>query len=253
MRPVSFRATLLLLLAAVLGAGCGGGERPPSNRLPALGGVSALPESVSSGSTVSLEATASDADGDELTYTWTQEPASPAGSFSDPAARAPTWTAPTVSASQRFTLEVAVSDGHGGSATGRTTVDVSPPAPGNRAPTLSAGPSAAPSPAQEQQSVALSVTATDPDGDALTYAWTQLDPATPTGSFSSTSVANPTWTAPDVSANTSFTLRVSITDGKGDSVQGTLSLVGGGGARSDGHRHAAPPPAPGRAGGVAGA
>jgi hypothetical protein len=70
----------------------------------------------------------------------------------------------------------------------------------------------------------VSVSASDPDGDTLTYAWTQ-EPASPAGTFNSTSVSNPVWTAPQVTANTSFQLRVTVSDGKGGSVSGSVSVV----------------------------
>ena len=197
----------------------------PPNQAPVISeGPTASPGSLQSGAFTQLSVTATDADNDTLTYAWTQEPASPAGVFGDTSARTPTWKAPTVNSSQTFTLKVTVSDGKGGSVQGTVDVTVNP-LPPNRAPTITAGPTASPSPVPEQQSVSLSVTAADEDGDTLTYAWTQVSPASPQGAFSSTSEATPTWTAPDVNADTIYTLRVTITDGQGGSVQGTMDIT----------------------------
>jgi hypothetical protein len=197
----------------------------PPNQAPVITeGPTATPASLQSGNFTQLGVTATDADGDALTYAWTQEPASPAGSFSSTAARTPTWKAPTVSSAQTFTLKVTVSDGRGGSVQGQVDVTVNP-IPPNHAPTITAGPSASASTVPEQQSVDLSVTAADEDNDTLSYLWSQVSPASPQGAFSSTSAANPTWTAPDVNANTVYTLRVTILDGRGGSVQGTVDVT----------------------------
>jgi hypothetical protein len=198
-----------------------------ANQYPVLaaGSPGALPSSVVGAAAVQLSASATDADGDALTYAWTQEPASPAGTFSSATAANPTWTAPVVSAIERFTLRVTVSDPKGGTVQGTVSVDVAPPVPQNTAPTLTAGPSASSTTTDEKQSITLSVSASDVDGDTLTYVWTQTAPATPVGIFSSTSVANPTWTAPDVNADGTYTLRVTVSDGQGGNVQGTIDIA----------------------------
>jgi hypothetical protein len=54
---------------------------------------------------------------------------------------------------------------------------------------------------------------TDPDGDALTYEWTQT--AGPSVSLSDADTATPTFTAPDVSSETTLSFEVTVRDGNG--------------------------------------
>jgi len=89
--------------------------------------------------------------------------------------------------------------------------------------TVPPAPSATPIP--ESATTLLSVTATDPDGDSLGYAWTQTSPASPQGSFSSRTVRNPVWTAPAVASDTVFTFEVTISDGQGGSITATCQVT----------------------------
>ena len=73
------------------------------------------------------------------------------------------------------------------------------------------------------ESTQLQAKASDQDGQALTYSWSQTSPASPQGAFSSTTSDSPTWTAPTVGAATAFTLAVTVSDGK-DSNTATLTI-----------------------------
>ena len=226
-RSWSFPASLLLV--GVLASGCELLElidKPPpaANQPPTLTRAVATPTEVTSGNPVALTLEVMDPNGDALTHSWTQDPPSPAGTFSDAAAANPTWTAPAVTAETPFQLDVAVADGKGGSARGSVVVKVLPAFPGNRAPVLGGAPTTSLTTVAEQQPVTLSVTATDADGDTLTYTWSQVSPSSPTGTFGNAASASTPWTAPDVSANGAYTLRVTVTDGKGGSVQGTVAV-----------------------------
>ncbi|HEX8702785.1 MAG TPA: endoglucanase, partial [Myxococcaceae bacterium] len=72
-----------LLLVGLVGVGCGGDEPlppppPPPNGDPAISSVTASVPAVDSGATVQLTVSASDPNGDALTYAWTQTPQTPA-------------------------------------------------------------------------------------------------------------------------------------------------------------------------------
>jgi VCBS repeat-containing protein len=77
----------------------------------------------------------------------------------------------------------------------------------------------------EGNTTSLNVTAFDPDGDVLSFAWQQNTPATPTGVFSAPTAASTTWTATGVAADTSFTLQVSVTDPQGAAATCQVSVT----------------------------
>ena len=110
------RCVVLLVLASGLAAcgGSGGGDSsgttnpPPSNTAPVVN--AGADQTVDEGTTVSLSATASDANGDTLSYTWTQT-AGTTVTLSGANSATATFTAPSVSAAEVLDFQVAVSDG----------------------------------------------------------------------------------------------------------------------------------------------
>ena len=169
---------------------------PPANRPPTVT-ASCDPCEIHRGGEVALTATASDPDGDSLTYDWS----APAGRFSEAADAATTrWTAPNEIGP--VTIWVDVFDGQGGSASAGVTVEVV-----NRSPAVSAR--CDPCEIHRGGEVALTATASDPDGDELTYAW-----SAPAGRFSEAADAATTrWTAPDEIGP--VTIGVEVSDGHG--------------------------------------
>jgi peptidoglycan-associated lipoprotein len=90
---------------------------PPPNRNPQLS-VSCNPCTVDTGQSTNVSATATDPDGDPVTYRWT----APQGAFGAPNNPNTTWTAPNQPGS--VPLSVTAQDNRGGSATGTVTVAV---------------------------------------------------------------------------------------------------------------------------------
>ena len=107
---------------------------------------------------------------------------------------------------------------------GTVNVDVAPPVP-HEQPADADGPHGELPPRSTPSSPPASRSPpSDPDSDPITYAWTQ-EPTTPAGTFSNTTVANPTWTAPRTSADTQFQLRVTVSDGKGGTATNTALVT----------------------------
>ena len=190
-------------------------------------------QTVAEGATVNLSGTATDADpGDTLTYEWTHDSAlaiTIAGSDSLSAS----FAAPDVAADTTITVTLTVSDG---------TVDVSdalqvtitdsaaiPPGT-NSPPTVNVGQDRTVS---EGEPVSLPWSASDDDGDPLTYAWSQ-SPAVPAIAFASPGSSPTTFTAPRVDSDTLFTLTLTANDGTGDGADSLHLTVRDSGSSSGG-------------------
>jgi uncharacterized protein (TIGR03382 family) len=90
---------------------------------------------------------------------------------------------------------------------------------------------------QEGVTVSLSGSAVDPDGDALTYAWTQT--GGPTVSLQNGNTATATFATPDVSSDTALSFTLTVTDARGLSSEDSVSITvaaktGGGDGDEDG-------------------
>lgn len=190
-----------------------------------LRGPSARPGQVEGPLPVKLSIQAVDPAGGALTYTWKQLPESPAGTFSDATSPSPTWLAPVVKSARTFTLQVTVTDANGGTTQSEVQVKVQPPSSrGNGAPVFDGEPVASPTLARAGDTLTLSVRASDPDGDALTYVWHQVGPE-PSGTFvSGQEGASVTWFSPAVGVETTFTFEVLVSDGHGPAVGRTVTV-----------------------------
>jgi hypothetical protein len=140
-------------------------------------------------------------------------PLNPQGTFIGADSATPTWQAPLVSTTREFTLQVRVSDNKGGMSQRMVEVQVVNVPAANRPPVLDAAISA-PVTVVAGESAALSIGATDPDGDPLTFTWrTNPIPSAGAGVFTNANSAAPRWRSPSIAMATRFTLEVTVSDG----------------------------------------
>ncbi|MFL0355489.1 PKD domain-containing protein [Erythrobacter sp. GH1-10] len=179
-------------------------------------------QGVQGNSTVTLDASGTtDADGDPITYSWTQVSGPPV-TLSDAAAVQPTFTAPAATGTaQTLVFQVTVSDGitDGLQNLPFDTVEITIEA--NRPPVADAGPDQGP--IDSGQTVRLDGTgSSDPDGDGLTYTWTQVSGTAVT--LNGASTASPNFAAPVVSGNEDLVFQLIVSDGQVSSVADTVTI-----------------------------
>jgi hypothetical protein len=175
-------------------------------------------QTVQEGSPVTLHGGDSfDADGDPITYQWTQT-SGPCVDLSDPSTASPTFSAPLVGP-EGLTLIFLLTVNDGAvQTTDEVRIVISNL---NQAPLADAGPDQTVS---EQTVVALDGSSSeDPDADALTYVWTQVG-GTPV-TLSNPNGAAPSFTAPDVGpAGEALVFELVVTDGSAQSDPDTVTI-----------------------------
>jgi hypothetical protein len=159
-------------------------------------------QTVNAGSTVTLNGSGStdgDLPNDTLTYSWSQTGGTPV-TLSDPTAVSPTFTAPATAGA--LTFDLTVTDQAGQTSTDSVTINVTVVNPD---PIANAGPDQN---VTGNSLVTLDGSASnDPDGQALTYMWTQTGGAN-TVTLSDPTAVMPTFTAPNANDTLVFQLQV---------------------------------------------
>jgi hypothetical protein len=195
-----------------------------SNKAPVVDAISSSASAVSYGDLVTIQASAKDPDAGQtalLTFGWTTTcgtlgaPTNVAGTDTTDGTSTVIFTAP--SSDNTCTVNLTVTDPKGlknvasisiqvgaGNARGGAKVTVNP----NTYPVIS-GMDATPVPLVKGAPTTLTVSASDPDGDALTFAWTS--PCT--GVFGAAAAASTTFTLDAASTATSCDFSVVVTDG----------------------------------------
>ena len=197
-RWVPIATTGVHVLAAVVTDGQGGTDTAEDsvlicNTAPIIVSIAVDPDTIRVGLTADVVVTAFDADDDELAYSYEASGGSITGS-----GPAVSWQAPH--AAGTYSLSVLVSDGHTGDAQGTATLVVVT----NRDPVVNSV-TVTPSSVPAGGIATVSVNASDPDGDALTYSYVV------TGGAITGNGATATWTAPSISG--AHTLTVTVSDG----------------------------------------
>ncbi|MCC6746792.1 MAG: hypothetical protein IT371_03980 [Deltaproteobacteria bacterium] len=197
-------ASLTLLVSASAATG-GAGVEVTFNTWPVITGLSATPGRVPPGQSSVLALTVFDADGDALSYAWSDGGCG--GTYAGAAVEDPSWTAPTAAPPiGTCTLVVSVQDGAGGSTMGALTLPVGSGPLVNSPPVFTAlfqsartvGPGG---------TVLFRAVAVDPEGQALAFDWSAsagtLGAPVPTSGASQVS-----WTAPLSGCSHRVTARV---------------------------------------------
>jgi len=165
---------------------------------------------VTSGDSVIINGTASDADGTITNYLWSQTNGTPLplNGVINPTV---TFTAPPVQTSSTATLRFTVTDNLGATAFDEVVITINPGA-GNQPPVANAGPDQA---VNIQDFVRLTGGGSDADGTVTSFRWTQVRGQSVT--LSNASTANASFNAPVVSVATDLEFELEVTDNSGDS------------------------------------
>ncbi len=153
---------------------------------------------------VGLSGTVSDADGDELSYSWVfvQRPLGSNAVLVDPTSLTPTFV---VDVAGRYIVRLEASDGY---LIAADTIEIRTP---NRGPTANAGPDRL---GTINVPITVNGSGSDPDGDPVTYSWVLVSTPGSSVVLSGPNTSSPSFT-PDLGGQ--YTLRLVVNDGFLDS------------------------------------
>lgn len=188
--------------------------RPQAANSPPVADAGPDQANLTTGSTVTLDGTASsDPDDDTITYAWTQV-SGPTVTLSDATVSQPTFDAPD-GGGDDIVLQLIVNDGTEDSLPDTIIVSI------NNGPVADAG--------ADQVDLAPSSNVTldgtnssDPDGDDITYMWTQV--SGPSVTLSDATTATPSFTAPGESGGVPIVFQLVVSDGTLSSAPDTVNI-----------------------------
>lgn len=197
------------------GLGHGEGTTPPANKPPLANAGSDL--SVTGPAEVTLNGSAShDPESGALTYSWMQI-SGPQVALLDATQAKARVVLDAVAADTSLVFELTVTDDH--NLTARDQVVITNKAPqANLAPVVSLPASVA---VESGKQVTIKATASDPNGDPLTYQWSVPAGVTASGQNSATLVV----TGPNVTSDTGYDLNLTVSDGALDASAATRLSV----------------------------
>lgn len=205
--PTARQNSLRVGTGVVLRFGFAASAPPPNH--PPVAACAANPASVfaGAGSSVQIHVSASDPDNDSLTYSYTAT-----GGTVDGAGPDARWSSSGVGVGT-YTVNAKVDDGKGGTATCSADIAVQPKP--NQPPTISC--STDRSPIMPGERTGITATASDPDGDPLSYSYTttggQIVGSGPHVEFDSTGVQPG-----------SYTVKCSVSDGRGGNADSSTNV-----------------------------
>ncbi|MGE0887457.1 MAG: HYR domain-containing protein [Blastocatellales bacterium] len=132
-------------------------------------------QTLTRGQTVDIPLTATDEDNDSVTFTLVNAPGFASIVNANPAARTATLRLAPTAAATFTNVQIKADDGKGGTATSAAfNITVNEPQPGNQPPTANAGqlPGMIEATSANGAQVNLNGSGSDPDGDSISFAWT---------------------------------------------------------------------------------
>lgn len=175
-------------------------------------------QTVNEGATVFLDGSGVDNDGTVASYLWTQT-SGPTVTLINTSQHECNFVAPAVTANTVLGFNLVVTDNEG-SASAPVSVNITVRNV-NQVPVVSAG--SAQTVDENTASVTLHGTATDPDGTVTSIAWSQV--SGPSVSLVGASTLTPSFTAPAVTADTTLTFKMDVTDNDGAVVSSVTSVT----------------------------
>jgi len=207
------RKLMITFLAMQLVA-CGGGTTSPVvTRSPTVN--SGIDQTVDEQTSVHLSGSGTDIDGTITGFSWTQTAGSHV-TLSDSRIANPSFTAPSLTATETLIFQLTVTDNAAASASDSVNISVNPV---NATPTADAGVSQS---IRGLRTVSLSGNGTDSDGNIASFSWTQTVGTSVV--LSDPSIANPTFVAPDIRVDETLTFELRVTDNEGASATDLVDI-----------------------------